>query len=409
MAMKALARAVSAVLATLLLVQGACPAGFSHGTPPAGHAPVPNMSTYNEALDSLDLAAVIADIEKLLTDSEPCWPADFGNYGPFFIRLAWHCSGSYRSTDGRGGCGGGRMRFAPEKDWEDNGNLFYARGLLNPIKEKYGDALSWGDLFVTAGTTAIKSMGGPVTQFCVGRIDDPDGTSSYDLGPSPEQERYAPCPIQGKCQKPLGATTLGLIYVNPEGPVSESSPGVWAPNPDPAASAADVRDAFARMGMDDQETVALIGGGHAFGKAHGACEPAPGSDTCGTGIGNDTLTSGFEGVWTTTPTTWSNEFFKVLQGNTWEKHKGPGGHWQWRVADANSKYRSLMRLTTDIALISDDSYKAIVADYATNQDSLDKAFSEAWFKLTTRGGRWAKNQRCEFPKASGTKGKADEL
>lgn len=390
----------TSVLMLLLAIQhvkGGCPFGFA-GTPPEGHALVPEMHSYQEALDHLDLGAVIHDIEHLFTDSHSCWPADYGHYGPFFVRLAWHCSGTFRDTDGRGGCAGGRMRFEPESHWDDNGNLEFARALLAPIKFKYGDALSWGDLFVTAGTAAIKNMGGPVSQLCVGRIDDPDGTSSLDLGPSTFQERTAPCPVNGKCKAPLGGTTVGLIYVNPEGPVVQGVDGTWAPHPDPAASALEIRDAFSRMGMDDTETVALIGGGHAFGKTHGACPKGKG--LCGTGKGNDTYTSGFEGPWTTTPTKWGNEFFRVLRDCEWEKHVGPGGHWQWRATICDSKYAGLMRLTSDIALMQDDRFRRIVLEFATNQTALDDAFAAAWLKLTNAGGRWAPNKRCVHAEAA---------
>merc|ERR1712217_60704 len=335
------------------------------------------MATYTKQLDELDVQALMTDIEALLTDSQSCWPADGGNYGPFFIRLAWHCSGTYRQTDGRGGCGGGRQRFEPEASWEDNANLDKARALLAPIKQKYGSKLSWGDLFVTAGTTAIKSMGGPVKQMCFGRIDDPDGTSSLDLGPSSHQQKVAPCGINGKCEEPLGSTTLGLIYVNPEGPVVqvEGETDVWVPNPDPAASVHDVRSAFSRMGMNDTETVALIGGGHAFGHTH-------------------TYTSGFTGPWTTTPYKWSNEFFTTLRSNKWEKYTSPLGHWQWRTKQRDGPAANVMRLTTDLTLLKDANYLQIVEKFAADPTKLDDAFAHAWSKLTTSGGRWAANKMC---------------
>ncbi|CAE8587080.1 unnamed protein product [Polarella glacialis] len=396
----------------LLVVQSAnnnnnvCP-GLEHGTPPSGQEAVPDAATYDAALKALDLQAVVADLQLLMTTSQECWPADFGHYGPLFVRLAWHCSGSFRSTDGRGGCGGGRQRFEPERSWADNTNLDKARGLLWPVKEKFGDGLSWGDLFTLAGTTAIKSMGGPVTEYCAGRVDDPDGSESEILGPSPEQERDAPCEIDGKCQKPLGATTLGLIYVNPEGPVAQDEDGKWVPDPNPTRSAADIRDAFGRMGLSDEQTVALIGGGHAFGKAHGACPagagPSPAEQVsnpwpglCGSGKGNETFTSGFEGQWTTEPTRWNNEFFVHLRNHNWEKHMGPGGHWQWRPTNAEEgcKVAGLMRLTVDVALVHDRKYAHIVRDFAMYPRKFDHAFDKAWFKLTTDGGYWSKERKC---------------
>ncbi|CAJ1365055.1 unnamed protein product [Effrenium voratum] len=382
---------------------GTCP-GLQFGTPPQNYAAVPELPTYDSALKTLDLKAVITDLQAAFTNSQECWPADFGHYGPLFVRLAWHCSGSYRETDGHGGCSGGRQRFEPERSWADNTNLDKARGLLWPIKEKYGDGLSWGDLFILAGTTAIKTMGGPVTEYCAGRIDSPDGTESLDLGPSPEQEKYAPCAVNGTCKRPLGSTTVGLIYLNPEGPVAQQPDGSWAVDPDPAKSAKDVRDAFGRMGMNDSQTVALIGGGHTFGKCHGACPagagPSPKEDVtnpwpgkCGTGKGTDAFTSGMEGPWTTNPTSWDNEFFNFLLQFSWEKLQGPGGHWQWRVA-GEPKAAGLMRLTSDVALLHDDSYLSIVKDFANSLPAFDAAFDEAWFKLTTSGGRWSSEKKC---------------
>uniref|UniRef100_A0A7S4SPD2 Plant heme peroxidase family profile domain-containing protein n=1 Tax=Alexandrium monilatum TaxID=311494 RepID=A0A7S4SPD2_9DINO len=395
-----------------------CP-GTPFGTPPENFARVPELPVYDEALRRLDLTAVMQDLEQLMTTSQDCWPADYGHYGPLFVRLAWHCSGSYRNTDGHGGCAGGRQRFEPERSWADNTNLDKARALLWPIKEKYGDGLSWGDLFTLAGTTAIYSMGGPVTEYCAGRLDSPDGTDSLDLGPSPQQERYAPCKVNGTCTKPLGSTTVGLIYLNPEGPVVEKPDGSWAPDPNPAGSARDIRDAFGRMGMNDSETVALIGGGHAFGKTHGACPlgagPPPLEDPtnpwpgmCGSGKGKDTFTSGFEGPWSTRPTSWDNEFFRFLRSNTWEKHLGPGGHWQWRVAGAKGELAGIMRLTSDVALLHDDKYAAIVEEYADNPQAFDEAFSAAWFKLTTDGGMWSREKKCVKPSFAMTRMRSDD-
>jgi len=240
---------------------------------------------------------------------------------------------------------------------------------------KHGDGLSWGDLFVTAGTVAIKSMGGPVKELCFGRIDDPDGTSSLDLGPNSYQKKVAPCEINGKCSEPLGSTTLGLIYVNPEGPVVKGEDGVWVPDPNPASSVHDVRSAFSRMGMNDTETVALIGGGHAFGHTH-------------------SYTSGFIGPWTTTPYKWSNEFFTALKMYAWEKYTSPTGHWQWRTKQRDGAIAKVMRLTTDLALLEDPEYLQIVEEFATDAKILDVAFANAWLKLTTSGGQWSANKKC---------------
>jgi len=381
---------VEALLATR---SSSCP-GADLGSPLDNFARVPGVLTYAAALKKLDVTAVIAAIEDLLTKSNDCWPADCGHYGPFFIRLAWHCSGTYRMGDGRGGCGGGRQRFEPERSWADNANLDHARALLAPIKTKFGDGLSWGDLFTLAGTTAIKSMGGPIVKVCTGRMDDPDGTSSLDLGPNEYQEKVAPCENDGSCKSPLGATTRGLIYVNPEGPVEENENGEKVPSASPKKSAPDIRDAFSRMGMDDVETVALIGGGHAFGKTHGACKRAHG-ELCGSGKGEDTFTSGFEGPWTTTPNQWSNEFFRFLLEYEWEKVEGPGGHYQYQVKDASKENTKLMRLVSDMALLEDEQYLKIVKRFARNQDALDKVFAQAWLKLTTNGGMWSDAGSCE--------------
>lgn len=396
--------------------------GLWAGTPPADAAEAPTDYEYMAALMTLDMDAVKRDMAQLLTDSQECWPADFGgHYGPFFIRLAWHCSGSYRKTDGKGGCGGGRQRFEPERSWPDNTNLDKARALLFPLKRKYGHALSWGDLFITAGTTALRQMGTPTTKLCFGRIDDSDGTASLGLGPSAEQEQMAPCPINGRCKKPLGSTTVGLIYLNPEGPVLEKD---GQPVPDPTLSVVDIRDSFDRMGHDDRATVALIGGGHAFGKTHGACPKGAGPSPrqaynmtvpsipwpglCGTGKGNDTFTAGFEGPWTTKPLQWDNEYFKLLLEQVWEKHIGPGGHWQWRIKGAAGPLVGLMRLTSDVALLHDPVYLNIVKEFASNMTAFGEAFDDAWFKLTTtNGARWSPAAKCdagEFPTEIGTVG-----
>jgi len=354
---------------------------------------------FQQKLKGINFNDVKADIAQMLTDSKPEWPADYGHYGPFFIRLAWHCAGSYRQSDGRGGCDGGRQRFEPERSWDDNVNLDKARSLLLPIKEKYGLGLSWGDLIILAGTTAIQSMGGPVLGFCAGRIDEDDGTDSLYLGPTAEQQIIDPCPVNGQCKAPLGATTLGLIYVNPEGPMGQ---------PIPEDSAKDVRDTFGRMSMNDEETVALIGGGHAFGKAHGACPLGPGKKPyedpvhpwqgpCGgDGKGANTFTSGFEGPWTTNPLVFDNSYFSNLLNNKWEVQKGPGGHYQWNASCKLKKKcpfapkahgkgtQDIMMLTSDISLTRDLEYLAIVRKYATDPLLFANNFEKAWYKLVTR-------------------------
>lgn len=375
-------------------------------------APPPQPTAeYTEAMHSLDIAAVQSDLKALMTDSQDWWPADYGNYGPFFIRLAWHCSGTYRATDGRGGCSGGRQRFSPEASWEDNTNLDKARRLLWPIKEKYGIGLSWGDLFVMAGTTAIESMGGPTLGVCVGRVDDEDGARSVGLDECVGG-------VNGKCKAPMGATTKELIYVNPEGPMGQ---------PIPDQSAVEVRDTFKRMGMNDRETVALIGGGHTFGKAHGACKSKNGEEMaglspthtaelglnpdteawqgkCGTGKGADTWTSGLEGSWTTNPTSWDNSYFRNLLNYGWHVEEGPGGKQQWAVDEtygpqapgAFGGRHDIMMLTSDMALLHDpeDKYQELVKEFATDADALDEAFAAAWHKLTTQAFGAEKAPRC---------------
>jgi len=408
---------VVGVAANMLMpVSGGEACEYLHmGTPPEDNAEVPTALEYAAALKNLDMDAVKADMKALLADSQECWPADYGNYGPLMVRLAWHCSGSYRRSDGVGGCGGGRQRFEPERSWPDNTNLDKARALLYPLKRKYGNALSWGDLFILAGTTALRDAGAPIKQMCFGRVDNADGTLSQGLGPTAQQEKIAPCKVNGMCKEPLGVTTVGLIYVNPEGPVMEDG---GKSNPDPALSAKDIRQTFVSMGHTDKNTVALIGA-HALGKGHGACPTAPGlspkdaysqtpvavpwAGECGTGKGADAMTAGFEGPWTSDPLAWDNEFFKSLLDNEWEKHVGPGGHWQWRIkGDKDSK---IMRLTSDMALLHDEAYLAAVKEFAGDMGKFNEAFDEAWFDLTVTYGvdAWSKEAKCdagELPKAA---------
>ena len=380
----------STLLLLVLLVVGAqasrlSESVFSHATLSGERKLLAaHVSTGDGGVPEGGYQAVAADIAALLADSQDFWPADFGNYGPFFIRLAWHCSGSFRQSDGRGGCDGGRIRFDPELNWEDNGNLDKALELLKPIKEKYGSSLSWGDLIVLAGNTAIKEMGGPTLGFCGGRYDDADGSNSLRLGPSPEQEAIAPCEVNGQCESPLGPTTIGLIYVNPEGPM-----GV----PDPSGSVNDVRSSFGRMRMNDTETAALIGGGHAFGKVHGACAEPPCGEGPEQGKGPNTFTSGFEGTWTTIPTTWSNQYFNNLLSFTWNKVDSPAGHTQWapKTSDGSDGPPVIM-LTSDIALLNDDSYLKLVEEWAVDIKSLEAQFAAAWYKLTA--GDMGPASRC---------------
>jgi len=400
------------------------PGRYEAGNPLFSTQRAPTVEMHANALKTLNVESLKADIEDLLVRSggNRHWPADWqgfedhpkGHYGPMFIRLAWHCSGSYRISDGKGGCTGGNQRFEPVRSWDDNTNLDKARALLAPIKAKYGDALSWGDLIIATGSTALQQMGTPVKQFCFGREDDTDGTNSRDLGTDGHPESAVPaCEVQGQCESPLGSTTVGLIYLNPEGPIVE--PG-GSPVPDPALSAKDIRDAFARMDADDRATVALIGGGHAFGKCHGACadDNAQGlrpseafakndqfawKGTCGEGTmqgkGPNVFTSGFEGPWTTNPTTWDNQFFTDLLDHEWEKFIGPGGHWQWRIKNATAAESSYMRLTSDLALLHDDKYLEIVKEFAADTDALGAAFDKAWFKLTHSGGMWSPESKCD--------------
>lgn len=359
---------------------------------------VERRNEYFEALQKINFDDVKKDLTKLFTESQDWWPADYGNYGPFFVRLAWHCAGSYRTSDGRGGCSGGRQRFDPERSWADNTNLDKARKLLGPIREKYGIGLSWGDLFILAGTTAMESMGFEPLGFCAGRIDQVDGSQSTDLGSTPTgvtPDGLNNCTTPGDCQRPFGTTTVGLIYVNPEGPQ-----GV----PDPDVSFKQIRDTFGRMSMNDTETVALIGGGHSFGKTHGACPTPPGpapdqapldpwKGNCGNGVGVNAFTSGFEGPWTTTPNKFDNQYFRNLINFNWSVAIGPGGHNQWHITNPNppqipyangTGLQNLMMLTSDVSLLHDPEYKAIVQQWATDEAAFANAFKHAWYKLTTR-------------------------
>ncbi|QWP74757.1 catalase/peroxidase HPI [Lysobacter sp. K5869] len=357
---------------------------------------------YAAAFKTLDLEAVKKDLHALMTDSQEWWPADFGHYGPLFIRMAWHSAGTYRIFDGRGGAGAGQQRFAPLNSWPDNGNLDKARRLLWPIKQKYGNKISWADLLILTGNIALESMGFKTFGFAGGRADvwEPEegvywGAETTWLG----DKRYTGDRV---LENPLGAVQMGLIYVNPQGPNG---------NPDPVAAARDIRETFARMAMDDEETVALIAGGHSFGKTHGAGpeshvgrEPE-GADlaeqglgwtsTHGSGKAGDAITSGLEVTWTSTPTKWSNEFFANLFGYEWELSKSPAGAHQWvakdpaaanKIPDAHdpNKRRPPTMLTTDLSLRLDPAYEKISRRFFENPDQFADAFARAWFKLTHR-------------------------
>ena len=358
---------------------------------------------YAAEFAKLDLAAVKRDIFALMTDSQDWWPADYGHYGPFFIRMAWHSAGTYRTMDGRGGAGSGMQRFAPLNSWPDNANLDKARLLLWPVKKKYGKSISWADLIVLAGNCALESMGFKTFGFAGGRADvwEPQedvywGSETQWLG----DERYT---ADRELENPLAAVQMGLIYVNPEGPNG---------HPDPVASARDIRETFGRMAMNDEETVALIAGGHTFGKTHGAADPGKHvgaepalagieeqslgwKNSFGTGSGSDTITSGLEGAWTTTPAQWGHGYFENLFGFEWELTKSPAGAWQWKpkdgagagtVPDAHDPARrhAPFMLTTDLALRVDPAYEAISRRFLENPDQFAEAFAEAWFKLTHR-------------------------
>ena len=364
--------------------------------------PMGEAFNYAEEFKSLDLGALQKDIDVLMTTSQDWWPADYGHYGPLFIRMAWHSAGTYRIDDGRGGAGAGMQRFAPLNSWPDNGNLDKARRLLWPIKQKYGRKISWADLMILAGNRALETMGFKTFGFAGGRKDIWEPEEVY-WGPEKEwlgDERYSG---DRELAKPLGAVQMGLIYVNPEGPNG---------NPDPLAAARDIRETFARMAMNDEETVALIAGGHTFGKAHGAAdadqyvgpEPEGASieeqgfgwkNSFGSGKAGDTITSGLEGAWTTEPAKWDNGFFDILFGYEWELTKSPAGAAQWTPTDASAKTtvpdahdpaktHAPMMLTTDLALRMDPIYGPISKRFYENPEEFADAFAKAWYKLTHR-------------------------
>ena len=413
--------------ATTSASSGSCPMGYTSGLAATGTGrPVsdwwPNQldlrvlhqhSTLSDPMDpgfdyakqfqSLDLDAVKQDLLALMTDSQEWWPADYGHYGPFMIRMAWHAAGTYRIADGRGGSGAGMLRFAPLNSWPDNANLDKARRLLWPIKQKYGNSLSWGDLMILAGNCAIESMGLETFGFAGGRPDRWEPDDGIYWGPETEwlgDNRYTGDRV---LETPLGAVQMGLIYVNPEGPNG---------NPDPALSAHDIRETFARMAMNDEETVALIAGGHTFGKAHSAgragdhvsAEPegAPLEEqglgwrnSLGEGHGASTITSDLEGAWTATPTTWDNSYFDTLFGYEWQQTKSPGGATQWIPTDESAatlvpdahdpdKRHAPIMMTTDLALRTDPAYEKISRRFHENPDQFADAFARAWYKLTHR-------------------------
>jgi catalase-peroxidase len=357
---------------------------------------------YAEAFESLDLEAVKADLVELMTTSQEWWPADFGHYGPFFIRMAWHSAGTYRTIDGRGGADGGMQRFAPLNSWPDNANLDKARYLLQPIKEKYGRAISWADLMILAGTVAMDSMGFETLGFAGGRVDawEPEDVNWGSEGEWLAADRHDE---MGKLERPFGATQMGLIYVNPEGPGG---------NPDPQAAADHIREAFGRMAMNDEETAALIAGGHTFGKAHGAASAAQyvgvepegeaieaqglgWRNSYGTGKGADTITSGLEGAWTHSPAEWTHGYLTNLYTYEWEQTRSPAGAVQWQptrgaasalVPDAHdpTQRHAPMMFTTDLALKVDPIYREITSRWLDNPEEFEDAFARAWFKLTHR-------------------------
>lgn len=364
--------------------------------------PMGESFDYSQEFKKLDLVALQADLRALMTDSQSWWPADYGHYGPFFIRMAWHSAGTYRISDGRGGAGAGSQRFAPLNSWPDNGNLDKARRLLWPIKQKYGKQLSWADLMVLTGNVALESMGFKTFGFGGGRVDvwEPDETYWGKESEWLADNRYSG---DRELEKPLAAVQMGLIYVNPEGPNG---------NPDPLLAAQDIRETFARMAMNDEETVALIAGGHTFGKTHGAADPSQyigpepegasienmglgWKNSFGSGNAGDTITSGLEGAWTHTPTTWDNSYFEGLFAHEWVQTKSPAGVTQWipsessaaqAVPDAHdsTKKHPPVMLTTDLALRVDPAYEPISRRFLENPDQLADAFARAWYKLTHR-------------------------
>ncbi|KOU35236.1 catalase/peroxidase HPI [Streptomyces sp. WM6378] len=369
---------------------------------PAVANPLGEEFDYAEAFNALDLPTVKRDIAELLTTSQDWWPADFGNYGPLMIRMAWHSAGTYRISDGRGGAGAGQQRFAPLNSWPDNASLDKARRLLWPVKKKYGKSLSWADLLILTGNVALETMGFETFGFGGGRADVWEPDEDVYWGPETnwlDDERYTG---DRELENPLGAVQMGLIYVNPEGPNG---------NPDPIAAARDIRETFRRMAMNDEETVALIAGGHTFGKTHGAGPAdAVGNDpeaapleqqglgwksSHGTGVGADAITSGLEGIWTNTPTAWDNSFFEILFGYEWELFKSPAGAHQWRpkggagsntvpdAFDASKKHAPTM-LTTDLSLRFDPAYEQISRRFLADPAAFADAFARAWFKLTHR-------------------------
>ena len=373
-----------------------------HQNSPMGN-PLGADFNYAQEFKKLDLAAVKKDIKDLMTDSQEWWPADYGHYGPFFVRMAWHSAGTYRVGDGRGGASSGTLRFAPLNSWPDNANLDKARRLLWPIKQKYGNKISWADLMILTGNCALESMGFETFGFAGGRADVWEPESDIYWGPENEwltDKRYTG---DRELENPLGAVEMGLIYVNPQGPNGK---------PDPLGSARDIRETFGRMAMNDEETVALIAGGHTFGKAHGAADPSKFVDrepeaagleeqglgwknSYGKGNGGDTITSGLEGAWTTTPTEWSNGFFDNLFNYKWKVIKNKNGAWQWTPTDESAdgsvpdahddaKSHAPIMLTSDIALKEDPAYAKISKRFHENPKEFKAAFAKAWYKLTHR-------------------------